>query len=142
LSDCEGLYRRRVMERELRAQALGELEELASVISGPLMLWSNEVFVGREVASQAIELFRSRGYVILGFEGFNTDGVYRVPQEEFIADFSSIDGTWSERVERSADAAVLVMSKWHAGPQFVTFVVDREEHGADVGQRPGDIAGR
>jgi hypothetical protein len=116
-----------VTERELRAQALGELEALATVIRGPLMLWSNEVFVGREAAAKAIEFFRSRGDVILGFEGFNTDGVFLVPQMDLIADFSSINGTWSERVEHSADAAVLVMSKWQSGPQFVTFVVAQRE---------------
>ena len=118
------------MERELRTQALGELEELAEVISGPLMLWSNEVFVGREAASEAIELFRSRGYVILGFEGFNTDGVILAPQMDFIADFSSIDGTWSERVERSADAAVVVLANWHSWPQFVTFVIAQQDDAA------------
>jgi len=109
----------------MRARAVAELEELAAVINGPLMLWSNEVFVGLEVASEAIALFRSRGDVILGFEGFNTDGAHLMPQMDFITDFSSIDGTWLERAERSADAASLVLSNWRPGPQFVTFVIDR-----------------
>jgi hypothetical protein len=113
------------MDPEMRARAVAELEELAAVISGPLMLWGNELFVGLEVASKVIEFFRSRGDVILGFEGFNTDGAHLMPQMDFITDFSSIDGTWLERVERSADAAILVMFKWRPGPQFVTFVVDR-----------------
>jgi hypothetical protein len=113
------------MDPAMRARAVVELEELAAVINGPLMLWSNEVFVGLEVASKAIEFFRSRGDVILGFEGFNTDGVHLMPQMDFITDFSSLDGTPYERVQRSADAANLVISNWRPGPQFVTFVVDR-----------------
>lgn len=113
------------MDAALRARAVAELEELAAVINGPLLLWSNEVFVGLDVASQAIELFRSRGDVILGFEGFNTDGVRLMPQLDFITDFSSIDGTWLERAQRSADAATSVLSNWRPGPQFVTFVIDR-----------------
>jgi hypothetical protein len=113
-----------------RAKAIADLEALATVISGPLMIWSNEALVGIGAAVHAIEFFRSRGYVITGFEGFNTDGTYLMPQMDFIADFSSIGGSWSDRVQRSAEAAVAIVSRWQPGPQFITFTLQRPEENA------------
>ena len=112
-----------------RALALTELEDLATGIDGPVMLWSNEVLIGRGSAVDAIHFYRSRGDVILGFEGFDTDGTVRTPRMDCIADLSSIDGSWSDRQDRSVEAALAIVYRWVPGPQWITFVVQRPNQG-------------
>lgn len=106
-----------------RADAIAELLELASGIDGPVMVWRNEVLVGAGAAGDAVNFFRSRGDVILGFDGFDTNGRSLFPRLDYIADLSSIDDAVADAAERAADAALAILAKWGPGPQFVTFVV-------------------
>lgn len=114
-----------VVSDELRARAIADLEDLAHAIDGPVMVWSNEVFVLTAAANDAVRFYRSRGDVILGLEGFNTDGRHLIPRMDCISDFSSIDRTRPDAADQSADAAISVLRKWASPPQFVTFVIQR-----------------
>lgn len=69
---------------------------------------------------------REHHAVILGFEGFRTDGASLEPLLEYIADFSGIQGSPADRVVRTAEAALIVLAKWEGGPEFIEFVVEQE----------------
>jgi hypothetical protein len=76
---------------------------------------------------------REHRAVILGFEGFRTDGRSLVPLLDYIADFSAIQGSAADRVAKTAQAALVVLAKWKGGPEFIEFVV--EEESKDAGPR-------
>ena len=117
------------MFNDPRARAIAELGELAQATDGPVMVWSNEVLVLTGAAVDAVRFSRSRGDVILGFEGFDTGGTHRIPRMDCIADFSSL-AAQPDAAERSRDAAIAVLDRWSASlPQFVTFVLRRVEAG-------------
>ncbi len=83
----------------------------------------DKVLVGIGFAEEAVLWFKHRGAIILGFEGFRTDGASLYALLEYIADFSAIRGAPEERVGRCADAALMVLRKWDHGPEFVEFIL-------------------
>ena len=116
----------------MRRDAIVECVALASAIRGPVMVWGNEVLVAVGAAADAIDAYRARGIVILGFEGFDTDGRHLLPRLDCISDFSSIDPTAVDAVHRSADSAIAALSALSPEPQFVSLVV----HGAEAAEPP------
>ena len=65
-----------------------------------------------------------RGLIILGIEGFKCDGVSVIPLVDYIADFSSITGSLSERVDASLNAALSVLPNWENTVEFIEFIID------------------
>lgn len=109
---------------------------LRSEVDG-LVLFSGKAFYPSVRAMlDALEEVSSRGYVILGLEGLNTDGVHVTPSLDHIADFSSIHGTRGDRAERSIVAARSLLEQWLGGVQFVDVTV--EDRDAGLGTTQGD----
>jgi hypothetical protein len=85
-----------------------------------LMLTSGDnIYLGRARVAEALEWLHAQGLVVLGMEGFSTDGRYVLPSLDHVADFSEIDGTWPERVAASHQAAITVISLWDDAVPFV-----------------------
>ena len=114
-----------------RARALDQLGDLAASVDAPLMLSGGEVYVGTAGAAAAVDRFRSRDAVILGFEGFDVDGVHLRPRLDRIADLSALEGEWTARVRRAADAALAILDGWGEDPEFVTFALDGRDEQED-----------
>ncbi|SRR6266851_3518604 len=106
------------------------IEEFARTESGHgrgLFLQSaSKTLVGVGTAGEAVKWLHDRQAVILGFEGFRTNGFALTPLLEYIADFSTIEGSRAERVARSAEAALRVLANWQRGPEFVEFVYEQQ----------------
>lgn len=100
-------------------------------VSGPLLLSGGSVYFGRGCLGEAIEYCFNSDLVIIGMEGFLTDGSSITPTTEFIADLSDIDGPWENRVRISRDAAAAVISQWSglSGFDFVEIEVVNRERG-------------
>jgi hypothetical protein len=102
-------------------------DELIHGFDGLRLLSGNEVYIGIGAATDAVEWFRQRSMVILGMEGFTTDGRALQPLLDYITDFSSLSGSPDERIAASAEAAVRILRDWSHGPEFVNFVVDEAD---------------
>src|SRR2546422_6666095 len=98
-------------------------EDLIRDFNGLRLLSGNAVYVGIGSAKAAVEWFRRRSLVILGMDGFKTDGIVIQALEEYIADFSDLSGSPDERIEASAETAIQILNEWARGPEFVDFVV-------------------
>lgn len=59
-----------------------------------------------------IRFCKHHDLVIIGMEGFTTDGSSIIPTLDFIADFGDVSGDWHERVQASNAAAILVAARW------------------------------
>ena len=81
---------------------------------------AGNVYVGRRGLDEYLSWIRDQEQVVLGFEGFQTDGYWIIPLIDFIADLSSIDGSWEERVAKSGDAAKKIVDLWGPAVQFVS----------------------
>jgi hypothetical protein len=94
----------------------------------------NTTLVGLGSVEEAVAWLRENRAVILGFEGFRTDGISLVPLLDYIADFSAIEGSPADRVAKTAEAALVVLSRWRGGgPEFIEFIV--EDESKDAGPR-------
>lgn len=100
-----------------------------SKISGPLLLSGESVYFGRGCLGEVTEYCFDNGLVVLGMEGFITNGSSITPCTEFIADLSEIGGSWDDRVRMSRDAADTVIRQWNelSGFDFVEFEVAIQE---------------
>jgi hypothetical protein len=56
-----------------------------------------------------------------------TDGIVIQALNDYIADFSTLEGTWDERVEASAVAALRLMNVWQGCPEFLDFTLMSED---------------
>src|SRR5262249_19712496 len=88
---------------------------------GLRLLSYGKTMYGLGSAVDVVDLIERERFVILGMEGFNTDGRALVALVEFIADFSGINGSWPERTRTSAHEARRVLQIWNVGlePEFV-----------------------
>lgn len=85
--------------------------------------------VGAAIA--ALDWLEAHNAVVLGFDGFDTDGRYLRPRLDRIADFSQdLPADWTERVRLTISAARSTLAAWN-DLQFVDLVVDESE---DSGQ--------
>ena len=100
---------------------------------GLFLVTPNTTLVGLGSAEEAVTWLREHHAVILGFEGFRTDGASLEPLLGYIADFSGVEGSPADRVARTAEAALIVLTKWKGGPEFIEFVI--EEESKDAGPR-------
>jgi len=91
---------------------------------GLVLLSRGVLLIGVGCLEYAIAQIEVRGLVILGMDGFRTDGVALAPQLDFIADFGEIDGSWSERTRQSCQSARLIAAAWNNGTEFVEFILD------------------
>ena len=73
-----------VIEQFMRAQTSGR--------RGLFLVTPNTTLVGLGSAEEAVTWLREHHAVILGFEGFRTDGASLEPLLEYIADFSGVEG--------------------------------------------------
>jgi hypothetical protein len=102
-------------------------DDLIHDLEGLKLLSGNEVYIGIGAATDAVEWFRQRSIVILGMEGFTTDGRALQALLDYITDFSSLSGSPDERIAASAEAAVRILREWSRGPEFVNFVVEEAD---------------
>lgn len=87
-------------------------------IPGPLLLSDRSVYFGRSCLMGVAEYCLNNGFVIMGLEGFVTDGSSITPVTDFIVDLSEIDGTFENRVQASFDAAITIIRQWSELPGF------------------------
>jgi hypothetical protein len=66
-----------------------------------------------------VDIAEELGLVILGLDGFRMDGAVVVPLMDFIADFSSIVGSWTTRVHTSASVTREVSRDWVPLPDLI-----------------------
>jgi hypothetical protein len=85
-----------------------------------LLLSSTNLLIGIETVTKLIPLLRRRNFVVLGLDGFSTDG-RSIKPSEYLADFSEI-----ESAEESYEALSRVVSFWLAegGPDFVEITLE------------------
>jgi hypothetical protein len=112
------------MGRPQLAFQLMSAEDLIRDFNGLRLLSGKAVYVGIGSATDAVEWFRRRSLVILGMDGFKTNGIVIQALEEYIADFSDVSGSPDERSAASAEAAIQILGLWGRGPEFVDFVVE------------------
>lgn len=73
---------------------------------------------------EGLDKLAVHGMVVIGLEGLNTDGIRVLPSLGHIADLSSIQGPWHERVKQSVSAARTLLARWEGDVQFVDVSVD------------------
>jgi hypothetical protein len=100
-------------------------------ILGPLLLSGETVYFGRGCLGTVVEFCFKSSLVVLGMEGFITNGSFITPCIDFIADLSEIEGHWKDRVRMSRDAANAVIKQWNeqSGFEFVEFEVAIQQRG-------------
>lgn len=101
------------------------LRQYVSYCAGPFLVSGADVYVGIGSAVEAVSMYRHRNEVILGFEGFRTDGRFLDADLDLVADLSSVSGSWDERVRRAEVEAIEILERWGSRPEFVSFVVAR-----------------
>jgi hypothetical protein len=69
--------------------------------------------------------------VILGMEGFATDGSQIVPLMDYITTSFPLQGTWDEQVDSTASTALRIVEAWGEGPEFIDFAVRLPDSGAE-----------
>jgi hypothetical protein len=98
--------------------------DILTAASGLLLTSGGALYIGIGGAANAVAALQRNSIVVLGMEGFNTDGRSVVPLLDYIADFSSLSGSWESRVQSSALAARNILDAWQPGPMFVEFALD------------------
>lgn len=98
-------------------------------LPGIVLRSADTLYPSVAAALDALDWLESRSYVLLGFDGIDTDGQYIRPRLDAIADFSTpanpvaITSPWGERVRESAAAGRGVLNEWLGKVQFVDLVV-------------------
>lgn len=104
---------------------MNEIDETFAARADGLILKSGpNWYPSVRTLSDALTDLARAGHVILGLEGVNTDGMSVVPSLAHIADFSSIEGSRSERVGCSTSATRQLLAEWMGTVQFVAVSVD------------------
>jgi len=99
-------------------------ERVMESTSGLWLLSASSAYVGIGYAATVAEWLCKRGMVILGVEGFVSDGVRITPLTEYVADFSDLSGSLEDRLDESKRAALALLEEWKHGPQFIDIIVD------------------
>jgi hypothetical protein len=84
---------------------------------------AGETYIPITDAVSAVNYFRDRDAIVVGFEGFLIEEDATRPLPECVADLSGIPGTRRERVAASAVQAIQIPSKWDR-PKFISFAID------------------
>lgn len=77
-----------------------------------------------DTLASLIDLAEESQLVILGLDGFKMDGAVVLPLLDFIADFSSVEGSWESRVKESARVAREVSRAWRPLPDLIEVTLD------------------
>jgi hypothetical protein len=99
-------------------------------IAGLALRTGPDLYPSVSLALASLDWIQEQSLVVLGFEGFTTDGVRLVPSLEHIADFSAIlDGLpdWAGCVMQSIDASKRVLPDWIGDVQFVDMTLTSED---------------
>lgn len=101
------------------------LSQMTGTNRGLFLLSGDKVYVGLGYASEAVRFFADRSAVILGLEGFSTDGTHLKPLLDFIADFD-LRGRSADRGKLSSEAALRTLAVWEREnrAEFVEFVIE------------------
>lgn len=104
-------------------------EELTGRGKGLFLLTGDQTYVGFGYAPEAVRYIAGKGALILGFEGFVTDGKQVKPTLEYIADLDVSSSAAADRIRTAAEAALRALTIWEreGGPEFVEFVVEEQE---------------
>lgn len=97
---------------------------VASELGGLALCSNGHRYPGVGALHDALDRIAEHDFVIIGLEGLNTDGVHISASLAHIADFSSIEGTRSERVRDSIEESRLLLERWLGNVQFVDATVD------------------
>jgi hypothetical protein len=97
-------------------------EVRAEVKDALLLLSSSNLLIGIETVPKLIPLLRRRRSIVLGLDGFRTDGRKIMPSP-YLADFSEL-----ESAEESYEALTRVIAAWLAkgGLEFVEITLEWE----------------
>ncbi|WP_026555421.1 hypothetical protein [Arthrobacter sp. 35W] len=101
-------------------------KKLLAVPPGLLLVTHPDVFVGVGAMCGAARIAGDMGALILGLDGYRTDGEHLIPLIEYILDSSSYctpELTWDDAVQKSVEAVDWVADVWKDGPEFVEFVL-------------------
>lgn len=101
---------------------------------GMLLVSHPDILVGIGGMCGAALIAEDMGVLILGLDGFRTDGEHLIPLIEYILDSSCLctpDLVWESAVKKSVGAVEWVADLWKDGPEFVEFVLlgkDEDPH--------------
>jgi len=94
---------------------------------GLVLISGRTLLVGVGCLEFAITQAEANSLVVIGMEGFRTDGVALTPLIEFVADLDEVDGVWAERVRSSSEAARSIAAAWSRGPEFIELVLAAQD---------------
>jgi hypothetical protein len=103
-------------------------------IEGLALRTAGGLYPSLKLAVVSLDWLEAQSLIVLGFDGFTTDGEWIIPSMEHIADFSDILDEpldWAERVRRSIDASRRVLAQWFGKVQFVDMVVASRDEDFD-----------
>lgn len=93
-------------------------------IEGLVLKSGSSCYPSVGAALSALDWLEAHNCVVLGFEGFSTDGHTLRPRLDRIADFSEeLPAPWRDRVRKSIAASRTILAQWD-DVQFVDLVVD------------------
>jgi len=93
-------------------------------IKGPVLRSGESFYPSVHAALEAMDWLEQHRYVVLGFDGLDTDGWSVRARLDRIADFSTdLPESWPARVERTIAASRQTLAEW-IDVQFVDLVVD------------------
>jgi hypothetical protein len=78
------------------------------------------------LARESLGWIEAQSFVVLGFDGFTTDGEWLIPSLEHIADFSRLLDNrtdWDACVRESIEESRRVLGRWAGKIQFVDAVI-------------------
>jgi hypothetical protein len=101
------------------------LEQILQATNALCLLSGNSIYFGIGKAKEVVEWLTRNEFIILGFEGFKTNGCFIEPSLDFIADFSCIDGTKYERLKRCHDFSLDILAQWINKIEFIEFSVKK-----------------
>lgn len=98
-------------------------------VQGLVLRSGTTLYPSVTTAIDALEWLEAHNAVVLGFDGFDTDGRHLLVRLDRIADFSlDLPADWSERVRQTIRAARFTLAEWN-DVQFVDLVIDEAENG-------------
>lgn len=98
--------------------------EYLEALEGTMLRSRGALYLSIPVALDALPWLAEHSYVVLGFDGIDTDGQRLLPRLDYIADFGDIPGARSERVQRSIAMSHETLSAWLGRVHFVDLVVE------------------
>lgn len=103
-------------------------DELTKNDEGLFLVSGKDLYVGFGYARRAVKYLADHSVVILGFEGFSTNGRDLEPLLEYVVDLEVAGTSDEERVADGLRKALRTIDAWQSrdGPEFVEFVIDED----------------